>query len=180
MAALFIALRSGNGVLPLAAAALIGLLVPAAWAGTGYVLFDEFDVIPMESLSFTAPAADTLFFAIASSSIPAGFGTGLFGGVLLGALASSLLSGGFQWQSFGSPRQTGRYLTGAVLMGAGGVLAGGCTVGAGLAGIPTLSVAAVLALAAIALGGLGMNAVLNAVSSGSAGSPATPGQQPAE
>ncbi|WP_264213056.1 YeeE/YedE family protein [Leisingera thetidis] len=179
-AALLIALRSGNRMPALAGGALIGLLVPVAWVGTGYVLFDEFDPIAMESLSFTSPAADSLFFVIASSSIPAGFGPGLIGGVLLGALAASLLSGRFQWQSFETPRQTGRYLTGAVLMGAGGVLAGGCTVGAGLAGIPALSLAALLALAFIALGGLGMNAALNAASSGSAGSPATPDQQPAE
>jgi uncharacterized membrane protein YedE/YeeE len=39
-------------------------------------------------------------------------------------------------------------------MGLGGVLAGGCTVGAGLAGVPTMSLAALLALAAIAAGAL--------------------------
>ncbi|KIC18683.1 YeeE/YedE family protein [Leisingera sp. ANG-Vp] len=180
VAAVLLALRSGSSLAMLAGGALIGALVPLAWVGTGYVLFDEFDPIPMQSLSFTAPAADTLFFSIASTSIPAGFGPGLFGGVVLGALAAALLSGGFQWQSFESPRQTGRYLTGAVMMGVGGVLAGGCTVGAGLAGIPTLSVAALLALAAIALGGLGMNAALSAASSGSAAHPAKPSQQPAE
>ena len=37
-------------------------------------------------------------------------------------------------------------------MGVGGVLAGGCTVGAGLGGVPTLSIAAPLALASIAGG----------------------------
>jgi len=42
----------------------------------------------------------------------------------------------------------------------GGVLAGGCTVGAGLAGVPTLSVAALLALAAIVAGGYGMGRAL--------------------
>ncbi|MBU0642127.1 MAG: YeeE/YedE family protein, partial [Alphaproteobacteria bacterium] len=74
----------------LALGALIGLLVPLAWIGTGYVLFDEFDPIAMESLSFTSPSAETLFWTVAASSIPAGFGTGLIGGVILGALISSL------------------------------------------------------------------------------------------
>ncbi|MCE8507486.1 YeeE/YedE family protein [Ruegeria pomeroyi] len=180
LAALLVAARSGNRALPLLGAALIGLLVPLGWLGTGYVLFDEFDPIAMESLSFTAPAADTLFYTIASTSIAPGFGTGLVGGVLLGALAAALLFGSFRWQSFDSPRQTGRYLAGAALMGMGGVLAGGCTLGAGLAGIPTLSLAALLALAAIALGAKLTDAVLNAASSGSSGYPATPGQQPAE
>lgn len=178
-AALVVALRSGNGLPTLLAAALIGLLVPIAWVGTGFILYDEFDPIAMESLSFTAPAADTLFFIVASSSIPAGFGPGLVGGVLLGALFAALLSGRFQWQSFESPRQTGRYMTGAGLMGIGGVLAGGCTVGAGLAGIPTLSVAALLALASIALGGLVTNAWLSAGASESGAQPAKPTRRPA-
>lgn len=164
----------------LALGALIGLLVPAAWVGTGYVLFDEFDPIALESLSFTSPSADTLFWAIASTSIPAKFGTGLVGGVLLGALALSLLSGRFQWQSFESPRQTGRYIAGASLMGMGGVLAGGCTVGAGLAGVPTLSIAALLAILAIGAGGaLTARLIRDGAPSNAAGQATRP-LQPAE
>jgi uncharacterized membrane protein YedE/YeeE len=160
VAALTVAARSGAGTVPLLLAALLGLLVPLAWVGTGFVLLDEFDPIAMESLSFTSPAADTLFFGIASTSIPAGFGVGLIGGVLAGALMASLLSGRFRWQSFDNPRQTGRYLAGAALMGIGGVLAGGCTVGAGLSGVPSLSIAAMLAILSIAVGALALNALL--------------------
>ncbi|WP_417247981.1 YeeE/YedE family protein [Celeribacter sp.] len=160
--------------------ALIGLLVPAAWVGTGYVLFDEFDPIALESLSFTSPAADTLFWTVASTSIPARFGTGLLGGVLLGAFALALLSGRFQWQSFESPRQTGRYLAGAALMGVGGVLAGGCTVGAGLAGVPTLSIAATLALLSIAAGGALTARLIRDGGASTAAGQAKPSLQPAE
>ncbi len=156
--------------------ALIGLLVPAAWIGTGYVLFDEFDPIAMESLSFTAPAAEALFWTIAASSIPAGFGTGLLGGVILGALVSSVVFDRFHWQSFESPRQTGRYLTGAALMGVGGVLAGGCTVGAGLAGVPSLSLAAVLALGSIAVGGALSARLTQSAASSTGAAQATPAQ----
>ena len=180
IAALVVALRSGNRIPALAGAAVIGLLVPLAWVGTGYVLYDEFDPIAMESLSFTAPSADSLFYVVASSAVSGSFGTGLVGGVMVGALIAALMTGRFQWQSFESPAQTGRYLFGAVLMGVGGVLAGGCTVGAGLAGVPTLGVAAILALAAIILGGIATHAALNAVSSGSAAQRATPAPQPAE
>ena len=181
MAGLF-ALRSGNRIGTLALAAALGLLVPVAWVGTGFVLYDDFDPIAMESLSFTAPAADTLFWSIASTSIPAGFGAGLIGGVLGGAALSAFAFRSFEWVSFSSPRETGRYAAGAVLMGVGGVLAGGCTVGAGLAGVPTLSVAAVMAIAAIATGALVTNALLGATPrSPAAGEwPTTPAQQPAE
>jgi uncharacterized membrane protein YedE/YeeE len=180
VAALAYALRSGNRPGQLAMAALIGLLVPAAWVGTGFILLDEFDPIAMESLSFTSPSADTLFWTIASSSIPAGFGTGLLGGVFVGALIASLFAREFRWQSFDAPRQTGRYLTGAAMMGVGGVLAGGCTLGAGLSGVPTLSVAAIEAIVMIALGGLAMQAVLNRSSAADGAASTTHQAQPAE
>ncbi|KIN61453.1 YeeE/YedE family protein [Sulfitobacter noctilucae] len=172
LAALAIAYRSGNSIWMLGLAAAIGLLAPLAWVGTGYILYDDFDPVAMESLSFTSPAADTLFWSIASTSISPGFGSGLLGGVIVGALAASLIFGGFTWQSFSSPREMGRYASGAVLMGVGGVLAGGCTLGAGLSGVPTLSVAALLAIVMIAVGAKVTHALLSqGASSDSAPSP---------
>lgn len=139
---------------------LIGLLAPVGWVGTGLVLYDEFDPIAFETLSFTSSASETLFWTIAGTSVPASFGTGLIGGTLAGAFLSALLGKRLQWQSFESPAQTGRGLFGAGLMGLGGVLAGGCTIGAGLSGVPTLSVAALLALSAIVLGAVATDALL--------------------
>jgi hypothetical protein len=154
LVAFALALKSGlnwhSGILAL----ILGLLVPVAWIGTGFILQDEFDPIVMQSLSFTSPAADLLFWSSASSSIPAGFGVGLILGVMVGAALAAGCKGEFLWQSFETSQQTRHYFLGAFLMGVGGVLAGGCTVGAGLAGVPTLSIAALLALVAIAAGGL--------------------------
>ena len=150
IAAALFALRSGARPSHLAMAGGIGLLVPFGWVGTGFLLLDDFDPIPLQSLSFTAPTADTLFWTVAATAIPAGFGTGLVAGVLAGSLGAALVAGEFRWVSLESPRQTGRYLAGGVMMGVGGVLAGGCTVGAGLSGVSTASLAALLALAAMA------------------------------
>ncbi len=166
IAAIAVILRSGNRPRALLGGALIGALVPLAWGGTGYVLYDDFDPIALQGLSFTAPAADTLFFAAASTAVSANFGIGLIGGVVAGALVASLAFGSFRWQSFTAPAETGRYLLGAVLMGFGGVLAGGCTVGAGLSGIPTLSLSALAAIASIAAGALIAQRLLNAVPRG--------------
>ncbi|MBR9651236.1 YeeE/YedE family protein [Thalassovita aquimarina] len=174
------ATRSGARATHLVLAGLIGLIAASGWAVTGYVLYDDFDPIALESLSFTSPAAETLFWGIASSSIAPTFGAGLLGGVIAGAAVSALIRGEFQWQSFETPRQTGRYMTGAVLMGVGGVLAGGCTVGAGLSGVPTLSIAAVLALLSIAAGGWITGRLLSASASEAGGSTTTPPLQPAE
>ena len=157
-----VVLGSGNPWHRLALAALLGLLVPLGWLGTGFVLYDEFDPIPLESLSFIAPMTEGLFWTIASTAVPAGFGTGLIGGALLGGFAGALARRDFRWQSFESPAQTGRYILGGVLMGFGGVLAGGCTIGAGLAGVPTLGLSALLALIFIGLGGLAADRFLAA------------------
>ncbi|WP_114967202.1 YeeE/YedE family protein [Alkalilacustris brevis] len=142
--------------LPLAQQAMgvgLGLTVPAAWVGTGLVLQDDFDPIPFESLSLIGPWADSLFFVLASSAVNAGFGAGLTAGVLMGSLLAAVLTGRFRWQSFASPRDTGRYLLGGALMGFGGATAGGCTVGAGLTGVSTLGISAIVALGAIIAGG---------------------------
>ncbi|WP_299933222.1 YeeE/YedE family protein [uncultured Pelagimonas sp.] len=161
LAALAIGLRSGNRPTTLILAALLGALVPLGWVGTGYILYDDFDPVAMESLAFTSPWTDTLFWTVAASSIPANFGLGLIGGTLLGSFLSAAAGRRLAWQSFGNAPETLRYMAGAVLMGLGGVLAGGCTIGAGLSGIPTLSVAALLTLAAITAGALATNAALS-------------------
>jgi len=155
----FMAWRSGAGRWSLIGAAALGALAPVAWVGTGLVLFDEFDPIAHEGLSFTLPWADTLFWSIASSLSAPNFGVGLMGGVLAGAILAALASGRFVWEGFNSPTQMGRSISGAALMGVGGVMAGGCTVGAGLSGVSTLSVAALIAFVSIALGMVAAGAV---------------------
>ena len=161
LALALLALRSRASASHLAMAGAIGLLVPLGWVGTGFLLQDDFDPLPLQSLGFTGPMADTLFWTVAASAIPAGFGTGLAAGVVVGSLAAALTAGEFRWQSLEGPRQTGRYLAGAVMMGVGGVLAGGCTVGAGLSGVSTASLAALLALAAMAASARAASAIVD-------------------
>lgn len=133
-------------------AAVIGLVPVLGWATTSVLLMDEFDPLEVQSAAFTLPWTDALFWTLASSAVPGGFGTGLIGGVLLGSFLSALVRGELQMQGFEDAPQMLRYLAGAVLMGFGGVLAGGCTVGAGLSGSAALSLAALLALGSIAVG----------------------------
>ena len=161
IAAIVLARRSHTSVTHMTLGAVIGLVAVVGWAGTSVLLMDEFDPLPVQSAAFTLPWADTLFWTIASTAIPAGFGTGLLGGVLLGSFLSALVRKEVQLQSFETPQQTLRYTLGGSLMGVGGVLAGGCTIGAGLSGGATLSIAALLALAAIISGAAAAQAVLN-------------------
>jgi uncharacterized membrane protein YedE/YeeE len=66
--------------------------------------------------------------------------------MILGSACMALLSKSFRWESFRDTEDTANHLVGASLMGFGGVTALGCTVGQGLSGISTLSLAAFLAL----------------------------------
>jgi uncharacterized membrane protein YedE/YeeE len=166
LGALALALRSGARPIVLLPAIALGLLVPLGWVGTGLLLYDDFDPVTFQSLAFTSSSAETLFWLGASTSIPLGFGTGLVAGTVLGSLLSALPARRLRWQSLESPAQTGRYLAGAALMGFGGTLAGGCTVGAGLSGTATLSVAAFLALGAMVGGGWATDRALSGAATG--------------
>ncbi|QFT94395.1 putative inner membrane protein [Roseovarius sp. THAF9] len=158
--AVLLAHRSGARALHLVMGAVIGLVVVAGWAGTSVLLMDDFDPLPVQSMAFTLPWTDTLFYAIASTAVPAGFGVGVIGGVIVGSFLSAAARGELALHSFESPVQTLRYSAGAVLMGFGGVLAGGCTIGAGLSGGANLSIAALLALGFIVLGAVAARGVL--------------------
>lgn len=153
LSAAWLVWRSRPRAVDVALGAVIGSVVVVSWALTSTLLFDEFDPLPVQSAAFTLPWSDTLFWVIASTALPAGFGVGFIGGVLAGSFASAAARRELKLESFETPGQTVRYLAGGLLMGVGGVLAGGCTVGAGLAGVATGSIAAILALSSIAIGG---------------------------
>jgi len=155
------ALRSDARPLEMAGGALIGLLAPLGWLATGWLLKDDFDPVPVESLALTSAGAETLFWWVASSAIQPTFGVGFLAGVVLGSAVAAVAAREWKVAGFTEEVSTGRYLAGGALMGFGGVLAGGCTVGAGLSGVPTLSVAAIVAFLSIIAGGLLARAILD-------------------
>ncbi len=80
------------------------------------------------------------------------FGVMAFLGVIAGSFLWSVVSRGFRIEWFSSVRDFVTHLVGAVLMGFGGVLAMGCTIGQGITGTSTLALGAFIALGAIILG----------------------------
>jgi uncharacterized membrane protein YedE/YeeE len=107
-----------------------------------------------EGFSFVAPYAYTLewlmFFSDQSRVLTVGV-VACFG-VVLGAAGNAFAEKSFRWETFQGVEDTANHTIGAVLMGVGGVLALGCTVGQGLSGVSTLSLASWVALASIVLG----------------------------
>jgi uncharacterized membrane protein YedE/YeeE len=136
----------------IAAGIIVGLLVAAGWFATGYLGADDFNPVPVTSLTFISPIADALQYAMLSTGLTLNFGITLVAGVFLGSLVTALLTRRFHWEGYTSPRHMLRSIGGAALMGTGGALAYGCSVGQGLTGISTLALASFVAVAGILLG----------------------------
>ncbi|HEX4407538.1 MAG TPA: YeeE/YedE family protein [Xanthobacteraceae bacterium] len=136
----------------IAAGAVIGLLIPAGWFVTGSLGADAFEPTPVASLTFVAPLSDTLQYIMFSTGSTLNFGIAVVGGVLLGSFATALATSRFEIEGFTSPRHMLRSLGGAALMGIGGALDYGCSIGQGLTGLSTLAVPSFLAATGILLG----------------------------
>jgi len=80
------------------------------------------------------------------------FGVMAFLGVIAGSLLWSILSRSFRFEWFNSIGDFGNHLAGAILMGFGGTLALGCTIGQGITGISTLATGSFLTFVAIVFG----------------------------
>ncbi|MEY2781797.1 MAG: hypothetical protein RL307_1501 [Pseudomonadota bacterium] len=124
----------------------VGGSVALGWALTQWHASWSFDMVALKSVSFTGPSADTLMGLINEPQLPLSFDVGVVVGVFTGSLFASILSGEFALQSFNENTGLARYLIGAALMGFGGMLAGGCAVGAGITGGSILASTAWLAL----------------------------------
>jgi uncharacterized membrane protein YedE/YeeE len=136
----------------IAAGIIVGVLVAGGWYVTGYLGADDFNPVPVTSLTFIAPIADSLQYAMLSTGLTLNFGVATVAGVFAGSLVTALVTGRFKLEGYSSPRHMLRSAGGAALMGIGGVMAFGCSIGQGLTGISTLAVASFIAVAGILLG----------------------------
>jgi hypothetical protein len=73
-------------------------------------------------------------------------------GVILGSLLWSLISRSFRIEWFVDMKDFINHLVGATLMGFGGVLAMGCTIGQGITGVSTLAIGSILTFFSIVFG----------------------------
>ncbi|WP_164730384.1 YeeE/YedE family protein [Pelagibacterium montanilacus] len=131
---------------------VIGLLVPAGWYATGVLGADDFDPAPLVSLTFVAPIGDTLQYAMLSTGTRLSFGVVVVIGIFVGSLLTALMTRRARLEGFTRARSMLRYMGGGALMGTGGAMALGCSIGQGLTGLSTLAVASFLAVVGI-LGG---------------------------
>jgi hypothetical protein len=148
-AAVVWARRQGVATWSWAGAIGVGLTISAAWWATYAISRVSFDPHPVQALSFTGPSAEVLSRVLFSTDKPPTFDLGLVPGVFLGAFTAAALYGELKLEGFQGGAGMRRYLVGATLMGFGGMLAGGCAVGAGLSGTAVFTMTAFVTLTAM-------------------------------
>lgn len=159
---------------------IIGLIIVAAWVISSNVqisaddsqysmadYYQEWDMLAdsdegkpdqgralsSQSFTFINPIGQTLHYikqGFQSSALT--FGLVSVFGVILGSLLWSLISRSFRIEWFFDTKDFINHFVGAVLMGFGGVLATGCTIGQGITGVSTLAVGSIITLIAIIFG----------------------------
>jgi uncharacterized protein len=127
----------------------VGLTIAAAWWATYAISHASFDPHPVQALSFTGPSADVLSRVLFATDKPPTFDLGLVPGVFLGAFLAAALFGELRLEGFEGGASMRRYIAGALCMGFGGMLAGGCAVGAGLSGAAIFTITSWVTLCAM-------------------------------
>ncbi len=136
---------------------IIGALVTSGWWITAVLGFDDFDPTPLSSFTFVAPSGESIQYLMIFTGTTINFGIAAVGGVISGSFITAIVTKTFNIESFADADDLLRHMAGAILMGFGGVMALGCTIGQGITGMSTLALGSLIALVAIIIGGvLGM------------------------
>lgn len=143
---------------------IIGLLVVFGWYVTsgpgGQALLEELDFMDerpfftgAQSLTFIGPTGHIAqYLKEGFAAIYLTFGVATIFGVVVGSFIYTLMFRKIRLEWFASWNDFIRHVIGALLMGIGGVLAMGCTIGQGITGVSTLALGSILTLIAIIAG----------------------------
>ena len=147
----------------LAGVVVAGVVVAAWWVTTGEMgveLLDEIDMMDerpfaagAQSFTFIQPSAHLLrWIETGFSSQFVTFALVAGCGVLVGSFLYSLVTRKFRIEWFNSWKDFFSHVIGGFLMGIGGVLAMGCTIGQAVTGASTLALGSFITFAAIVFG----------------------------
>jgi uncharacterized membrane protein YedE/YeeE len=147
--------------------AAVGLAIVAGWWITGgpwgqrWKEFAEFAAhvpsrVQIQSYTFVSPMGDTARYLLDPGNLAlVNFGVMALIGVIAGSFAYALATRTFRIEWFASTRDFVNHALGGALMGIGGVLSMGCTVGQAISGMSTLAIGSMLTFLAIVIGSAG-------------------------
>ncbi len=146
---------------------VIGLAVVAGWYLTGGSMgqawkdyadmaIDIPSRVQVQSYTFISPMGDTARYLMQPAKLSfVNFGVMALAGVITGSFIYALATKSFRLEWFASFRDFVSHAAGGMLMGVGGVLAMGCTVGQAITGVSTLAIGSILTFMAIVIGAAG-------------------------
>ena len=136
----------------LLAGVVIGAIITGGWFVTGYIGNDDFEPVPVESMTFVAPTGNVINYLMTFTGSTINFGIAAVLGMIAGSFVYAVASGSFRIETFSTRSEMVNHLAGGLLMGFGGVLALGCTIGQGVTGVSTLAAGSLIAVAGIIFG----------------------------
>ncbi len=151
--------------------ATVGLAVVAGWyltagpIGQAWKEYAEMATgipsrVQAQSFTFISPMGDSLrYLTDPANFLLINFGIAALAGVILGGFLYAIATKGFRFERFFTLRDFGNHVLGGALMGTGGVLAMGCTIGQGVTGISTLAIGSILVFFSIVIGAAGDDAL---------------------
>jgi hypothetical protein len=143
---------------------VVGLVVVAGWYVTGGPMgaaWKEYaelatDIpsrVNVQSYTFISPMGDAVRYLMSPGNFMfINFGIVALAGVIVGSFLYALAARKFRIEWFASVSDFVAHVAGGVLMGVGGVLAMGCTIGQAVTGISTLALGSILTFLAIVFG----------------------------
>lgn len=147
---------------------VVGLAVVAGWYITGGPIgmaWKEFaelaeelpSRVEVQSFTFISPMGDAVRYLMQPANLSlVNFGVVALSGVIVGSFCCALLTKGFRIEWFASASDFASHAVGAALMGFGGALSMGCTVGQAITGISTLAFGSILTFVSIVAGAAAM------------------------
>ena len=143
---------------------VVGAAVVAGWYVTGGPHAEDWKAhamfaaerpsrVEVQSLTFVSPIGDTLRYLLEPTRTSLlNFGVMTVFGVVAGSFLYSLAARRLRFEWFASWRDFASHAAAGVLMGFGGFVAMGCTIGQGVSGVSTLALGSLIALAAMVAG----------------------------
>ena len=143
---------------------LIGLLIAIAWLVTGVLGEESMErIIDLSAISFVYPTAQSIELFMYYEVNELSFAVAVLCGVILGAFTMSMINKKYSFGCTANQNidRTKYNMIGGALMGTGGVMSIGCTVGQGLSGLSSLAFASAVAIVSILLSAYVTAIILN-------------------
>ena len=124
-----------------------------AWIENNDFLDTPYPAVGVQSFTFINPMGESLLYATSGlNSFFLTFGVAALLSTILGSFVYALISKNLRLEWFANKHDFIRHLIGGILIGIGGVLSLGCTIGQGVTGVSTLALGSIITLISIIFG----------------------------